>query len=68
MFGNFFKKNKQKKESIKSNSTSRDLFAEIFPLTEENKSKLETTLSSILTKMFGEEGYQKLKTYSRNYA
>lgn len=68
MFGNFFKKNKNKKEPVASTPKSRDLFAELFPLTEDNKSKFDTTLNSILTKMFGEEGHQKLTTYSRNYA
>ncbi len=67
MFGRFFNRNSDKKQPAKSNPKKRDLFDELFPLTDENKLKFENAFSSIMGKMYNEEGNTILKEYARNY-
>lgn len=58
MFGNFFKRKKKKQ---------RDLFEELFPLTNENQNSIESTIDAIQKQMFGEEKFKELRNYSREY-
>ena len=68
MLKNFFKKNKRNKESPKSHSRiNRDLFKELFPLSEENKHKIESNINAILRQMHGTQGPDVLKSLSRDY-
>lgn len=66
MFKRFFKRNK-KEETIQSNVSNRDLFMELFPLTEENKTKFKNSFYSIFEQMFEKEQLEELLNYSRNY-
>jgi len=62
MFGRFFRK---KKNTTPSNE--RNLFDELFPLTGENKKLIESKTDTIQKQMSGEEGFFKLRNYSRAY-
>ncbi|WP_298425551.1 hypothetical protein [uncultured Kordia sp.] len=66
MFKRFLKSKKEEKP-VQSNFSNRDLFNELFPLTEENKSKFKNSFNSIFEKMFEKEQVDKLLNYSRNY-
>ncbi len=67
MFGRFFKRNKETKQSIHTDSNQRDLFEELFPLTKDNQLKFESAFNSIFEKMYDEQGNKTLKEYSRDY-
>ena len=66
MFKRFFKSKKEEKP-IQSNFSNRDLFNELFPLTEENKTKFKNSFNSIFEQMFEKEQVDELLNYSRNY-
>ncbi|UTW63105.1 hypothetical protein KFE98_02820 [bacterium SCSIO 12741] len=66
MFGKFFKKKGQ--PSTPSSSTpKRDLFDELFPLTEEKKSKFDDSINALFSSMFNDEGKEELLNYSREF-
>lgn len=67
MFQRFFKRNKKVEKTIQSNLSNRDLFKELFPLTEENKTKFKNSFNSIFKQMFEKEQLDELLNYSRNY-
>lgn len=64
MFKKLFGKKKKNKRQEES---SRDLFAELFPLSIENKEAIENDILKIFKDMFGEEGAHQLKNYKREY-
>lgn len=66
MFGKFFKK-KKRNESNHKGTRQRDLFEELFPLTDENRLRFDEVLKSIFEQMYSEEGNETLQKYSRAY-
>lgn len=68
MFKRFFKGMFKEEKHIPSESSNRDLFNELFPLTEENQTIIKNEFNSIFEKMFSSEGQEELKNYSRNYS
>jgi len=62
MFG-FFKKKKKKE----TKAPTRDLFAELFPLTATKKAEIDEAVSKTQQQMHGEEGLAELRNYTRNY-
>ena len=60
MFG-FFKK--KKKKEVKK----RNLFEELFPLSEENRKAIDNAVADTQKKMFGDEGFEELRAFRSNY-
>lgn len=65
MFG-FFKKKKKKKQ-VQDQAPTRDLFAELFPLTAETKAKIDEAVAHTQKQMHGDDGFSEIRNYSRNY-
>ena len=67
MLKRFFDRFRKPKENPKSTTSKRDLFQELFPLSEENKQHIESRVYSIFEGMHGQEGLDAMKNYSREY-
>ena len=59
MFKKFFSKRKK--------SSERNLFDELFPLSETHKQTIENSVNEILIEMTGKDSFEELKNYTRNY-
>ena len=66
MFKNFF--NRFKKEKQESSAPSNpSLFKKLFPISAENKEKVESRIYDLFEQMHGKEGLEQMKNYSRKY-
>lgn len=64
MFRKLFGRSKKLKNTSKETPT-RDLFKELFPLTEAHKKAIEEKLLGIQHQMFGKEGFEKMHSVNR---